>query len=128
STESSTITLVSNSRFYTDGSTKTSTVNITNSASAYARVSVEEEVPQSQSRLYPNPSNGMEINIQSNNEADEIKSVILSDMVGNVLKSKVEVDKNKAKLYPLQKMKTGTYFIRFQAGNRIFTEKVVVAE
>ncbi|MGL4630368.1 MAG: right-handed parallel beta-helix repeat-containing protein, partial [Leadbetterella sp.] len=46
STESSTITLVSNSRFYTDGSTKTSTVNITNSASAYARVSVEEEVPQ----------------------------------------------------------------------------------
>ncbi len=73
-------------------------------------------VSEKEFSIYPNPTNGR-INIETNKQ---IKKITILNISGKIIleTTNTEID--------LSKQKTGTYFLKIETENDIFTEKIVV--
>ena len=104
----------SNSVTYTieaeNGETQEWTITVTEATVGINAISKNEF------SIYPNPTNG-KINIETN---QQIEKITILDISGKIIieTTNKEID--------LSKQKTGTYFVKIETENGIFTEKIII--
>ncbi len=75
-----------------------------------------ENLQNTQISIFPNPTNGI-INVETQ---EQIEKITVLDITGKLIleTTNTEID--------LSKQKTGTYFLKIETGNGIFTKKIVI--
>jgi endonuclease I len=72
--------------------------------------------------VYPNPSKSSKINIETQTELDYIQLVNIN---GQILQ-KIDHPKEKQKVYTIENLKHGVYFLKLYADNKTITKKIII--
>lgn len=106
-------------------------VDFNNSYKDSKIISVKTFMAENDLNVYPNPINGDEFSISlSGLESNERVLVVLTDVLGNILYSKVELSNDNG-IYAKQitsepKLKTGVYVVVGSTRNAIYKKKIIV--